>query len=146
MTQRIVLVVDKTTARLFSCQGRRPILTPLTALSNAEGRLKNRDLVTDEGGRMFDTSGPNASAFEPHTSPVETSLARFWKQVVKDLIEPLTRPGPLELILVAGPKVRGALRQELTHLKTVSIVGEINKDLSEESPEEIASYVGKTMI
>jgi protein required for attachment to host cells len=142
MSQRLVLVVDKTTARFFSCKGRPPILSSLTSLSNIEGRLKDRDLATDEGGRMFDARGPNKSAFEPHSSPVEISLGRFLKEVAQE-VEPFTRNGPLELILVAGPKIRGALRQELEHIKMLSIIGEINKDLSEEKPEEIARYIAR---
>lgn len=71
MKERVVLVADKTTARIFTCSGKPPRLEPVSAVSNLEGRLKSSELGTDKAGRMADEGRPNKSAYQSRQSPKE---------------------------------------------------------------------------
>lgn len=133
MTYRLVLVVDQTEARLFSAKGFPGKLNLLDELTNAEGRLKEGDLVSDvQSGRT--------AAYEPNTSAKEVSILRFLRNVVT-MVKRVAQAKERDLVVIAGPKVLGLIRPELIALPGIRVVQEINKDLSEQTPKEIERYL-----
>lgn len=142
MKDRLVLVADQTVARIFSSKGVTPTLTLLKEMTNEVGRLKEQDLVTDGNGSMFDALGPNKSGYEPKHSQKEIKIIRFLKGVVASLKE-ITHNESFELTVIAAPKILGWVRPSIQEIKTISVIAEIQKDLSEKDPSEIAEYVGK---
>ena len=141
--RRFVLVVDQAAARIFSSEGTPPELTLLKELSNESGRMKEQELVTDGPGTALDSVGSNRSAYEPKHSQKEVGVQSFHKQVVGEL-ERLCHNHVSELTIVAAAKVLGAIRPAVESLKTVSVVNEIHKDLSEKNASEISEYVNNT--
>ena len=140
MKSLYVLVVDQAVSRLFSSRGMPPVLTLLEETVNPEGRLKEGEFASDKNGRMYDGAGPNKSGFQPQTSYRETSVRRFLKSVVAGL-KSTAGTEPFELVAIAGPQMMGWLRPELEGIPWASVVGEVLKDLSQNSPQEIAQYV-----
>ena len=138
--QRLVLVVDQTVARIFSYEGPPSELRLLKALSSVDGRKKEQELVTDAPGTALDSVGPHRSAYEPRHSHKEMVAQRFHHQVTGEL-ERLCHNQVSELTVIAPPKVLGAIRPAIDDIKTVSVVSEIHKDLSEKDASEITEYI-----
>ena len=94
----------------------------LATLENSEARLKDQELISSPRGQL--THG----VMEPEHTAKETLLSRFVKEVVHDLDNYYLLHGPLEVVLVANPKVMGLLRKELpVHIES-SVILSLEKD------------------
>ncbi len=139
-----ILVADGGDARILQATrrvgtgGRGSIeLVQVAHLENAAARLPGRALVTDRTGRVFDSStrtgsGPRSHArhgansdYDPH----DAELERFARSVARRLDVERRRLGIEELILIAGPRFLGALRQQLPPAIRKVVTREIDSDL-----------------
>jgi protein required for attachment to host cells len=142
-----VLVADGGTARLL--QAPRPggsadgggrgaiVLAEIVRLENAAAHLSGREMITDRTGRVFDSggrsgSGPKSRArhgansdYDPHDVEVE----RFARKVALRLDAERRRLGIEELVVIAGPRFLGALRQQIPAATRKVVTREIDSDL-----------------
>jgi len=139
-----VLVADGGDARILQAtrrlgtSGRGSIdLVEIAHLQNAAAHLPGRALVTDRTGRVFDSTtrtgaGPRSHArhganseYDPHDAEVE----RFARTVARKLDAERRRLGIEELILIAGPRFLGVLRQQIPPATRKLVTREIDSDL-----------------
>ena len=142
-----VVVADGGTARILQASrrsapvgsgGRGAIeLEEIIRLENPAARLPARSLVTDRTGRVFDSgsrvgTGPKSHArhgaqsdYDPHDVEVE----RFAKLLARRLDVERRRMNMEELIVIAGPRFLGVLRQQLTAALRKVVTREIDHDL-----------------
>lgn len=135
-----VLVANGAMARIFSLVKNQ--LDELTVLTHPETRMHGHDLVTDKPGTSFSSgAGFGRYAMQQHTLPQKNEAEHFAKEVAQYL-DLHHRKGEFEqLHLIAAPAFLGLLRHNLHAETQKSVLTELDKDLVEESPLQIRSYL-----
>lgn len=137
-----IVVANGTTARALENEGAGKGLNPAPAFEMTIESPPTRDLGSDRPGRVHDRYGPGRHAMEPKADWHRQDKAAFAKSVV-DRIESAARNHAFDrLILVAPPTVMGDLRAALGRHTHDLVSGEITKDLTHCSPDELVEHVG----
>lgn len=149
MNVRIV-VADERQAQFFDAVTPKSPLTARGMVVNEAGAKRDIDLETDRAGRRY--GGMNGANHGGHAqghhhgvngekSTWQHDLTLFTKEVARRIDADRNRNEFDKLILVAGPKVLGLLRQSLTTPTQSLVAGEIPKDLLHQGPEVILKAV-----
>ena len=96
-------------------------------------------------GRGQSGGGGGAHGYEAHHSEAEMERARFARHAAKAIVGALEQSsggqsGGTPLLLVAGPKMLGELRDALAGLRIAPAL-ELGKDLVKLSPHELAAHL-----
>jgi protein required for attachment to host cells len=150
MNVRIV-VADERQASFFDAVTPRSPLTERGSLHNERSGKRDIDLETDRPGRRYGgTSGVShgSGGVEGHhhgvtgeKSTVQHELTLFAKEVARRIETDRAHNEFDRLVLVAGPKMLGLLRQSLSTPTQSMLAGEISKDLLRQGPAVILKAV-----
>lgn len=137
MNVRIV-VADEREAQFFDAV----TLTSLTGrgtLVNEAGRMKDGELESDRPGSR--SAGPSGAGHRHgvtgEKSTVQHELTLFAKEVAKRIDADRVKNEFDKLVLVAGPKMLGLLRQSLPTPSQSLLAAEVSKDLTHQSQAAI---------
>lgn len=136
-----VIVADAAKARVFSRKHTLAGLEELESLVNPLASMPGRDLVTDRPGRTHDRSGANRHAMEPPTDVRKLQAEAFAKELAQKIEQGRSAGQFEELVLVAPPAFLGALRKELSSNSERLVSLELNKELVQATPDEIARHL-----
>lgn len=126
------VVADRTVARIFESSGRFAKLSPITALTNPDGRLKSQELVSDGPGRISAEKAPgNRSTYGDRETPREQVMLHFSKEVAQLLKQGLNDHKYEKLRLVAEPQTLGRIRNALDKEVVEAIEESLAKDLAQ---------------
>lgn len=150
MNVRIV-VADERQANFFDAVTPKQPPRARGSLRNETGGLKDLDLETDRPGRRFGgTTGVThgSGQVESHhhgvdgeKSTVKHELTLFAKEVAERIDADRAKHQFDRLVIVAGPKMLGLLRQSLPKQSQSLLAGEISKDIVQQGPEAILRLV-----
>ncbi|WP_161965601.1 host attachment protein [Steroidobacter cummioxidans] len=150
MNVRIV-VADERQASFYDAVTPKSPLTERGSLHNERGGKRDIDLETDRPGRRFGGTngvGRGIGGIEGHhhgvtgeKSTVQHELTLFAKEVARKIETDRARNEFDRLVLVAGPKMLGLLRQSLSSPTHSMLAGEISKDILRQGPEVILRAV-----
>jgi protein required for attachment to host cells len=147
-----VVVADKGRARVFSMDSpraeemheRRDYLMP-------EQRRHERDLRTDDRGRVFDSGGKRRMpriqigqghhAVEDPMSPKEKAAVDFARDIADDLDKAVATDEFDKLVIVAEPEFLGMLRDKLSDKTSKRVALELPKNISKQAPDEIRKHL-----
>jgi protein required for attachment to host cells len=135
-----VIAADASRARVLQVASRNK-LAEVTRLDNPEGRMRDRDLITDAYPRNRGAGGPGSDPQQ--TSPVEHATDRFVKRIGDYLEKARTAHRYDELVVIAPPQLLGSLRKELGKEVGRLVAEELPKDLSMLSRHELEGYFSK---
>lgn len=141
MTKNTWLVVaNASIARIFRVPTIKSLIE-VEVLKHPESRLHTRDLVTDKPGRGFESRGTARHNLDQQTSPKEQEYLVFAKDIC-NYLDIVRNNGEIDrLYIAAGPNLLGLIRQNL-HPTTAKLVqGELDKDMTHMSPEEILALL-----
>lgn len=139
MNVRIV-VADEREAQFFDAVTLKS-LTGRGTLVNESGRKKDGEMETDRPGRR--SAGPSAVSHGHHhgitgeKSTVQHELTLFAKEVAKRIDADRIKNEFDKLVLVAGPKMLGLLRQSLPTPSQSLLAAEVSKDLTHQGQAAI---------
>jgi protein required for attachment to host cells len=102
---------------------------PVKSLSNAEGQLKGKDLITDKPGRAFDSMGAGRHAMKPSVGPKEHAADLFARDVCQFIETARTRGQYDRLIVLAPPDFLGRLRKSISPAANQLVVESVAKNL-----------------
>ncbi len=106
-----VVVADEAQAVIYTRDKKSGPLTELTRLENPDGRKKPGELVSDRGGRSFDSSGQGRHAMgQEKPGPKEQIAIAFAKQIAMRIGKALHNGTCRSYVLVAAPRFLGMLR------------------------------------
>lgn len=142
MTKNWVLVANRTGARLFENVGSGSGLTKLDEFSHPEGRLKDQDLASDQGGRAYDSEGSGRHRMEQRESPKEHEDREFARSLAKALKAGLEKDHFTRLFLVAESKFLGEIKAELDKKCLSLLEATLDKDLVHVEDRDIAGHLG----
>ena len=136
-----ILVADAAQARIFENDGPGRGLKPPFDRDFVGLDLPSRDLVSDRPGRSFDRAGPGRHAMEPPTDPKRKVKQDFAKYMASVLNEAAEHARFDRLVVVAPPKVLGDLRNAYGSHVTSRLYGELAKDLTHTSIQDLPSHL-----
>ncbi len=106
-----VVVADEAQAVIYTRTARSGPMTEFTRLDNPDGRKRPGELVSDRGGRSFDSGGQGRHAMgQEKPGPKEHIAAAFAKQVAMRIARALHNGNCRGYVLVAAPRFLGMLR------------------------------------
>ena len=137
-----IVVADGAGARLFLNSGPGKGLQELP-----EGRMQTalettRSQGSDRPGRVHDRMGDGRHAMEPRIDRHEQQKQRFARDLARRLDAAAGEKAFDRLILVAPPKLLGALRSLLGAAARRLVTGELPKDLMRAPQREIREQLG----
>lgn len=148
MNVRIV-VADERQASFYDALTPRSPMIERGSLHNERSGKRDIELETDRPGRRFGgTGGVGTGGIEGHhhgvtgeKSTVQHELTLFAKEVARHIETSRARNEFDRLVLVAGPKMLGLLRQSLSSPTQSMLFGEISKDIIRQGPDVILKAV-----
>jgi protein required for attachment to host cells len=125
-----------THARVFAGDGPSADLTEIETFVNATGGIQEQDLVSDRPGRNPDPSGLGRSGVK-ETTHREHSMDEFARRLADYLGEHREAGDFNHLTIVASPSLLGRLRPNLSKMVQSSVLEELAKDVTTETPQQI---------
>lgn len=104
-----------------------------------------RDILTDRPGRSFDSVGGGRHAMEPPSDARRAEKVAFLSTLATYLGDCALSGRFARLVLVAEPRALGALRQHLPDAAQKKVHGELAKDLTKATTEEVAGHIGTVL-
>jgi protein required for attachment to host cells len=140
MNVRIV-VADEREADFFDASKPDAPLSVRGSLHNAVAGLKDIDLESDREGRRFGGGSGQHHGVDGERSTERHGMTNFAREVARRIDEDRIARQFDRLVIVAGPRMLGLLRQELPQTCRDVVAGEIAKDLLHQDPEMIRDAV-----
>jgi protein required for attachment to host cells len=138
-----IIAADSSRARILQVTDRDEHLQEIDDLLNPEGRVHDRELISDAHPRFHGTRGPGSDREEPSAAEHATEL--FAKRVGEYLDKARTAQRYDRLHLIAAPKFLGQLRKELGKEVQKLVAEELPKDLSWLNAREIQQSLARNM-
>ncbi len=137
-----VVIADAGRARIFSTKRLGSPLESLKELTNPYGKHREQQLTSDRSGHTVSPSGTghtlsNKAAFK------EREAEQFAKGVAEELSDSHHNDRFERLYLFAAPKFLGHLRHELSAEMKHLVAGEVAKDFSLMSEQEIQKHLSQ---
>lgn len=136
-----ILVADGGRARIFEMHPDTSMVE-IQDLTNSLGRFQNRELKTDSEGRFFGHAAQGNTA-EPDVSPKMHEATLFAETVSQFLTDHCNLKRYSKLFIIAESKFLGLLREKVDVQVRKLIVGELPKDLSKASLDDIRQHVNQ---
>jgi len=135
-----VLIAHRGGARVFENKGPGKGLILLQDIPHPEGKLKSKDLGSDEPGRSFDSHGAR------HSFEQEVGLAAHVAEVFARQIAGILEDGRVghrygRLVLVAEARFLGILRAALSRETSALVTATVNKDLGHVEMQEVPKHL-----
>ena len=125
-----IIVADESTATVFVRKSRRGPLTELFSLTNEAGRKKSGDLISDRGGRSFDSHGQGRHTMvKEQSGPKKTAAIAFAKKLATRANKAIHDGTCEEIALISAPRFLGVLRDALAKAGNVVPALTIDKEM-----------------
>lgn len=137
----LVVVADEASATLYTRDTHYGSLEKRRTLANDAARMKIGDLISDRGGRSFDSHGEGRHTMGgERTGPKQHIATVFAKTIAEYVAEDMQSGRCRGFALVAAPRFLGELRREIRTLVKAEPYKTVDKDLvgSDESVIENA--------
>ena len=135
-----VLIAHRGGARVFENKGPGKGLILLQDIPHPEGKLKSKDLGSDEPGRSFDSHGARHS-FEQEVGPAAHVSEVFARRIAGILEEGRVGHRYGRLVLVAEARFLGILRAALSRETSTLVTATVNKDLGHVETQEVSKHL-----
>jgi protein required for attachment to host cells len=142
-----ILIADSSRARIFEKKEREKHLTEVEDFVDAEGRATSKELRSDGRGRFYGKGERDQGhTAEPAVSPVEHENDLFAHTLARYLDDARKANSYNRLYLIAPPKFLGLIRASLEDEVKKMVHGELQKDISTLSAQEVEGYVKEETI
>lgn len=135
-----VLIAHRGGARVFENKGPGKGLILLQDIPHPEGKLKSKDLGSDEPGRSFDSHGARHS-FEQEVGLVAHVAEVFARRIAGILEDGRVGHHYGRLVLVAEARFLGILRAALSRETSALVTATVNKDLGHVEMQEVPKHL-----
>ena len=137
-----IVVADEARARILQWQEETHALEPVDELTDAAAHAHEADLRRDaKGGYYGKGEQLMAHTTDPRTEHLEHETELFARRVAQRLAEEQQAGHFERLRIAAAPRFLGRLRQAMTPQVSERIEGELDKDLVNLPPRELADHL-----
>ena len=140
MNVRIV-VADSRQANFFDASKPGGPWAQRGSLHNEVAGMKDRDLETDREGRRFGGTAGHHHGVDGERSTERHEMTNFAREVAQNIEAARVAHEFDKLVIVAGPRMLGLLREELPQPCREVLAAEIAKDLSAQDAAAIGQAV-----
>jgi len=141
MSNTWIVVADSTRARILTLEHRT--LSEREDLVHPASRAAEHDLVSDRGGRSFDSSREGGRhALEPQHTAKQVEVDAFAREVAQRLDRARAEREFDELILIAAPQFLGQLSAHLDEATRRLVTRRIDKNLARHGLDDIGGALG----
>lgn len=133
-----IMVSDGATARIYDYQGPKQKLKLVEGAEFDHVNKPNRELVSTERGRFWDTAENQRSA-DSSSDPHEREKKRFAEELA-DYLDKNSHEYE-RLIMAAPPKMLHYLRDDFPKNKAHKIIATISKDLTKASEKSLEKHL-----
>lgn len=124
-----ILVAHNAGARIFRRNRPRDGLEIVLEIDHPEGRLRNHEINSDKPGRRYRGGDQNRHGTSNHEMPDEHLAIEFARKLASILDDGRSQNLYRNVVLVAGPKMLGMLRENVDKKTKEKIVATLDKDL-----------------
>ena len=143
MSNILVVAADTTCARIFKATTSKGPLEEKEVLVHPENRLSEKDLISDRKGSTFSSHGSGRSSYSKHTDVKDQGTKEFINEINDCLMRLETNNEFKQLIIIAAPKLLGALKKQLNSGLQKRITYELNKNIVKLNADEIRKHLPK---
>ncbi len=122
-------------ARFWRSTSRRGDWQQVAEFEDDEASRREQELVSDRPGRAFDSLGGGRHAMEPPTRARDQARQRFAHRIGEFLSDAVATGEARHIVLLAGPKFLGLLREELSQSARQAVFYEASKTSRKSSLE-----------
>ena len=141
----LVVVADESRAILYSHETRSGPLRQLSEFGNEAARMKTEDLVTDRGGRSFDSHGHGRHTMVGEKDGPKHHAAEVFAKQIAERIASGTHRGTLRgFALVAAPRFLGMLRDAISTSTKAEPWTSVDKDVVDKDAAVIRELLTKS--
>ncbi len=133
-----ILVANSSHAKIYKAENNNK-LVEIKEFQHPESRLHDKDLVSSEPGRTYASIGDRRSMMEPKTTPKDVEINLFAREINHFLDQAKENLG--RIYLTASPSFLGVLRQNLHSSLDHLVAGEVHRDLTHLTPEDIRTHL-----
>jgi protein required for attachment to host cells len=109
-----VVVADESRAIIYTRETRRAPMQELFSLENEAARVKTAELLSDRGGRSFDSSGKGRHTMAKEKSGPKRHLAEAFAKQIAERVGKASHVGSCrDYFVIAAPRFLGLLRDAL---------------------------------
>lgn len=138
-----VVVADECEASFFDVDRVHAPMRLTTKLEDDRGRMQDRELETDKPGRSFSRMTHGRSAMDGERSTQRHLQTRFARRIAKEIDKARHRHEFGRLVIMAGPRMLGLIREALPQKTQSAVTMEITKDVVHQDADTIRSYLPK---
>jgi len=125
-----VVVADESQAIFYTRNARRAPLLEFFALNNEAGRKKAGEIITDRGGRSFDSVGAGRHTMAVEKSDPKRHAATAFARQIAERISKATHDGSCRgYALIAAPRFLGMLRDAVSRRCQFEAFKTVDKDV-----------------
>jgi len=109
-----IVVADESAAVVYAQERRNGPLSPILTLDNSDARKHTGDLISDRGGRAFDSHGQGRHTMaREKTSPKRHIATIFAKEIAERIAHAMHDGSCRGYALIAAPRFLGLLRDSV---------------------------------
>lgn len=134
----MVVVADESTAIVYARDSLSGPMRELFSLDNDTARKKTDQLISDSGGRSFDSHGKGRHTMgHEKADPKKIAAMAFAKMIAERIAKRMYDGSSRGFALVAAPRFLGVLREALSIATTVEPYVTVDKEVVGQSTEVI---------
>jgi protein required for attachment to host cells len=139
-----IVVADESRAIVYTKELKRDPLQELFTLDNEVAREKMADLISDRGGRSFDSHGQGRHTMAREKSDPKTQASIAFAKDIADRITRAKNDGSCrDFALIAAPRFLGSLRDALSTAGNAEPVVTIDKQVVDQDTDFIERLVAE---
>ena len=125
-----VVVADESSALFYARASLSGPMRELFSLDNEAARKKTDQLISDSGGRSFDSYGKGRHTMgHEKADPKKTAAMAFAKQIAERVVKGMYDGSFRGFALVAAPRFLGVLREAFSVATTVEPYATVDKEV-----------------
>jgi len=133
-----VVVADESRVLFYARDSMSGPLRELFSLDNDTARKKTDQLISDSGGRSFDSYGKGRHTMgHEKADPKKIAAMAFAKQIAERIVKGMYDGSSRGFALVAAPRFLGVLREAISITTTVEPYATVDKEVVGQDTEVI---------
>lgn len=141
MAKTWILIAHRAGARIVSHAGPGHGLSLLEEIAHPEGRLRPHEIEADAPGRVHDRMGSHRHGVATEESATEHVARVFAKSLAERLRHGAETAQYEQLVLIAGPKLLGKLRDALDNGTAAHVIATVDRDLRDVSLADLPAHL-----
>ncbi|MGI9265490.1 MAG: host attachment protein [Gammaproteobacteria bacterium] len=139
-----MVVADESKAIVYTRDSRSGPLTEAFSLANEVARMKTSELISDSGGRSFDSKGKGRHTMTNERDDAKAHAAQQFARDIAVRIAKVVHDGSCRgFALVAAPRFLGELRSAISHATNEEPYATVDKDVVGKDTATIETLLAK---